>query len=148
MIIGMDSPAAALRHAGLRVTRPRVAVLEVLGHLPHATADDVAQQVRARLGSVSVQAVYDVLAAGTKAGLVRRIEVAGSPARFETRTGDNHHHVVCRSCARVTDVDCLVERQPCLVPVNSAGYLVDEAEVVFWGLCPDCQLHQMTNPST
>ncbi len=138
----MHSPATALRNAGLRVTKPRVAVLEVLGALPHATAEDVATQVRARLGTVSVQAVYDVLAAGTRVGLVRRIDVAGSPARFETRTGDNHHHMVCRSCGRIADVDCGVGRRPCLIPNDSSGYLVDEAEVVFWGLCPDCQLAQ------
>jgi Fur family transcriptional regulator, stress-responsive regulator len=148
MIVRVSSPATALRNAGLRVTMPRVAVLDVLGTLPHATADDVATQVRERLGRVSVQAVYDVLAAETKAGLVRRIDVAGSPARFETRTGDNHHHMVCRSCGRITDVDCAVGRRPCMTPSDSSGYLVDETEVVFWGLCPDCQVRQMPNPST
>jgi len=139
MITSMSTAATALRNAGLRVTKPRVAVLEVLGSMPHATADDVATQVRARLGTVSVQAVYDVLAAETRAGLVRRLDMAGSPARFEARTGDNHHHMVCRSCGRITDVDCAVGRRPCLTPNDSSGYRVDEAEVVYWGLCPDCQ---------
>jgi Fur family transcriptional regulator, stress-responsive regulator len=128
-----------LREAGLRVTAPRLAVLAVLADHPHATADVVARVARARLGRVSTQAVYDVLAACTEAGLVRRIEPAGSPARFETRTGDNHHHLVCRSCGRVTDVDCAVGERPCLTPDDHAGYLLDEAEVVYWGRCPSCQ---------
>jgi Fur family ferric uptake transcriptional regulator len=148
MIRPVTTAVTALREVGLRVTKPRVAVLEVLGSLPHATADDVARQVRARLGAVSVQAVYDVLAAETKAGLVRRLDVAGSPARYEARTGDNHHHMVCRSCQGIADVDCAVGRRPCLNPSNSSGYIVDEAEVVFWGLCPDCQLQEISNPST
>lgn len=128
-----------LRDAGLRVTAPRLAVLDVLAGHPHATADGVARLVRAKLGRVSTQAVYDVLAACAEAGLVRRIEPAGSAARFETRTGDNHHHLVCRSCGRTTDVDCAVGARPCLTPGDDAGYLLDEAEVVFWGLCPDCR---------
>ncbi|MDN5917137.1 MAG: transcriptional repressor [Pseudonocardia sp.] len=128
-----------LRDAGLRVTAPRVAVLEVLGGHPHASADTVAAQVRSRLGRVSTQAVYDVLAACTEAGLVRRIRPAGSAALFETRTGDNHHHLVCRPCGRTTDVDCAGDASPCLIPDDDAGYLLDEAEIVFWGRCPDCQ---------
>jgi Fur family transcriptional regulator, stress-responsive regulator len=128
-----------LRDAGLRVTAPRLTVLAVLADHPHATADVVARLAREKLGRVSTQAVYDVLAACTEAGLVRRIEPAGSPARFETRTGDNHHHLVCRSCGRVTDVECAVGARPCLIPRDEAGYLLDEAEVVYWGLCPDCQ---------
>jgi Fur family ferric uptake transcriptional regulator len=133
---------AVLREAGLRVTRPRVAVLDVLTGEPHATADLVARKVRAELGKVSTQAVYDVLAACVDAGLVRRIEPAGSPALFEIRTGDNHHHLVCRVCARTTDADCASGVRPCLTPSDHAGYAIDEAEVVFWGVCPDCQLNR------
>lgn len=132
------SHEAALREAGLRVTKPRVTVLDVLGEHPHSTAELVTQEVRAKLGTVSKQAVYDVLAACLDAGLVRRIEPAGSPALFETRTGDNHHHLVCRACGHTTDVDCATETRPCLTPSDDAGYELDEAEVVFWGLCPNC----------
>lgn len=143
---GEDSRVARqLRDVGLRVTAPRIAVLGVLDGQPHATADTVAGHVRSRLGRVSTQAVYDVLAACTEAGLVRRIEPAGSPALFETRTGD-HHHLVCRSCGRITDVDCAVGGSPCLAPDDDAGYLLDEAEVVFWGRCPDCQKHRPDPP--
>ncbi len=141
------SSKAALRELGLRVTAPRVAVLDVLVEHPHATADRVAQLVGAKLGKVSKQAVYDVLAACVDAGLVRRIEPAGSPALFETRTGDNHHHLVCRACRRTTDVDCATDARPCLTPSDDAGYALDEAEVVFWGLCPTCQLKQQSHSS-
>ncbi|WP_433785142.1 Fur family transcriptional regulator [Actinomycetospora sp. CA-101289] len=133
-------PRARLRAAGLRVTAPRQAVLGVLGEHPHSTADAVASAVRRRLGSVSTQAVYDVLAACVDAGLVRRIEPAGSAARYETRTGDNHHHVVCRACGATADVDCVVGEPPCLTPSDTGGFVVDEAEVVFWGTCPSCAL--------
>ena len=129
-----------LRDAGLRVTAPRVAVLQVLAEHPHSTAQDVARLTRSRLGSVSTQAVYDVLAAFTEVRLVRRIEPAGSPAMYETRTADNHHHLVCRACGLATDVDCAVGASVCLTPSDDAGYLLDEAEVVFWGLCPDCSV--------
>lgn len=132
--------AQRLREAGLRVTAPRLAVLAVLAEHPHSTADAVARLVRSQHRSVSTQAVYDVLAACAGAGLVRRIEPAGSAARFETRAGDNHHHLVCRRCGRTTDVDCTVGVRPCLTPGDAAGYTVDGAEVVFWGLCPSCQL--------
>lgn len=128
-----------LIEAGLRVTAPRVAVLETLAAAPHSTADQVASEVRARLGTVSTQAIYDALRAFEESGLVRRIEPAGSPARYETRAGDNHHHLVCRECGKVTDVDCAVGHAPCLEPAHAAGYILDEAEVVFWGLCPGCQ---------
>ncbi|NMO92166.1 Fur family transcriptional regulator [Actinomycetospora sp. TBRC 11914] len=134
---------SALRAVGLRVTAPRRAVLTALADHPHATADAVATAVRGELGSVSTQAVYDVLAACVDAGLVRRIEPAGSAARYETRTGDNHHHVVCRSCGRTADVDCVVDERPCLTPSDDHGFVIDEAEVVFWGLCPACR----TTPS-
>jgi len=129
---------ALLRERGLRVTGSRLAVLRALAGHAHATADDVVRAVRADLGSVSVQAVYDCLHALTAAGLLRRMEPAGHPARYERRTGDNHHHVVCRSCGAVADVDCAVGEAPCLTPVASHGFAVDLAEVTFWGLCPDC----------
>ncbi|WP_181775145.1 Fur family transcriptional regulator [Amycolatopsis pittospori] len=133
------SPRAGdLKAAGLRITAPRVAVLEWLAEHPHTTADQVAAGVRDVLGSVSTQAVYDVLGACTGAKLVRRIEPAGHPARFETRIGDNHHHLVCRSCGRTEDVDCVHGSAPCLEPTVTAGFAIDEAEVVFWGTCPDC----------
>jgi len=141
------SSVAALRGVGLRVTAPRVAVLEVLVDHPHVTVHVVAHEVRARLGAVSTQAVYDVLAACVDAGLIRRIEPAGSPALFEVRTGDNHHHLVCRACRRTTDVDCSSGVRPCLTPGDDAGYALDEAEVVFWGLCPSCQLKQEPHSS-
>jgi len=128
-----------LRHAGLRVTRPRLAVLRALAAEPHAGVDTVLTRARADIGSLSVQAAYDVLAALTRAGLVRRLEPAGSPARFELRTGDNHHHIVCRGCGIAADVDCIVGEAPCLTPSETHGFQVDEAEVTFWGLCPACQ---------
>lgn len=134
-------PRELLKDAGLRVTAPRLAVLDWLAEHPHATADQVAEGVRARLGSVSTQAVYDVLNACSGAGLLRRIEPAGHPARYETRTGDNHHHLVCRSCGRTADVDCVHGAAPCLEPSSAAGFAVDEAEILFWGLCPGCQGH-------
>lgn len=128
----------ALRAAGLRVTAPRLAILAWLVEHPHTTADAIGVGVRERLGSLSTQAVYDVLGACTDAGLVRRIEPAGHPARFERRVGDNHHHLVCRRCGRTEDIDCLVGSRPCLTPDADHGFTVDEAEVVFWGLCPAC----------
>jgi Fur family transcriptional regulator, stress-responsive regulator len=130
--------AERLRTAGLRVTAPRVATLDWLDGHPHSTADEVADGVRERLGSVSTQAIYDVLHACARTGLLRRIEPAGHPARFETRAADNHHHLVCRACGRTEDVDRVVGFAPCLEPASSDGFVVDEAEVVFWGLCPDC----------
>lgn len=142
------SPKDQLRAAGLRVTRPRVAVLNVLVEHPHAAVDLIAKKVRATLGTVSNQAVYDVLAACVDVGLVRRIEPAGSPALFETRTGDNHHHLVCRACGRTTDVDCATGDRPCLTPSDVAGYSLDEAEVVFWGLCANCQPKPQPAPMT
>ena len=131
-------PVAQLRSVGLRVTGPRVAVLNAVTARPHSDADDVAAVVRAEAGSVSTQAVYDVLRACVNAGLLRRIEPAGSPALYETRTGDNHHHLVCRGCRKVVDVDCVVGAAPCLESSESAGFVVEEAEIVFWGLCSDC----------
>jgi len=128
-----------LRAAGLRVTQPRLTVLAALADQPHADVDTIATAARRHLGSLSTQAVYDILKALTERGLARRIEPDGHPARFETRVGDNHHHVVCRSCGATADVDCAAGYAPCLTPSASDGFVVDEAEVVFWGLCPSCQ---------
>jgi Fur family transcriptional regulator, stress-responsive regulator len=128
-----------LRDAALRVTAPRKAVLSAVHDHPHADTDTLLAATRAQLGSVSHQAVYDVLRALTDAGLVRRIQPAGSVARYEARVGDNHHHLVCRSCGTVTDVDCAVGEAPCLTPSDDAGFEIDEAEIVYWGLCPACQ---------
>jgi Fur family transcriptional regulator, stress-responsive regulator len=128
-----------LRAVGLRVTRPRLAVLNVLAEHPHADADTIVTAARVLHPSLSPQAVYGVLRALVSTGLARRIEPAGAPALFELRVGDNHHHLVCRSCGAVADVDCAVGAAPCLVPSDPAGFVVDEAEVVFWGLCRDCQ---------
>jgi len=133
------SPEQLLRDRGLRVTRPRLAVLEVLGEGGHLDVDEVATKVRSRIDSVSTQAVYDVLGALSRAGLARRIEPAGSSARYENRAGDNHHHVVCRGCGAIGDVDCVVGDAPCLEPAAGNGFVIDEAEVTFWGLCGACQ---------
>lgn len=130
--------AALLRAHGLHVTPQRLAVLRALAASPHSTADDVHRAVHAELGSVSRQAVYDVLAVLTGRRLLRRIEPAGSPARYEDRVGDNHHHLVCRGCGRMVDVDCAAGRAPCLSPSDGAGYEIDEAEVIYWGRCADC----------
>ena len=130
--------ADELRTADLRVTRPRLAVLEAVRTHPHADTDTIFGAVRASLPEVSRQAVYDVLAALTTAALIRRIQPSGSVARYESRVGDNHHHVVCRSCGTIADVDCAVGEAPCLTASDPHGFLVDEAEVVYWGLCPDC----------
>ena len=134
--------AEQLRIADLRVTRPRLAVLEAVDALPHADTETIYSAVRAGLPDVSRQAVYDVLAALTGARLVRRIQPSGSVARYESRVGDNHHHVVCRSCGIIADVDCAIGDAPCLVPSDDdgslEGFLLDEAEVIYWGLCPDC----------
>lgn len=131
--------AHELRRAGLRVTGPRLSVLNVLADRPHAGADAIVTHARALHPSLSPQAVYGVLKALVGGGIARRIEPAGAPALFELRVGDNHHHLVCRSCGVVTDVDCAVGAAPCLAPSDTAGFAVDEAEVVFWGLCRDCQ---------
>ncbi|MGH8888768.1 MAG: Fur family transcriptional regulator [Acidothermaceae bacterium] len=127
-----------LRGASLRVTRPRVAVLTAVHAHPHADTDSIIGVVRADFGAVSHQAVYDGLRALTTAGLLRRIEPAGSVARYEARVGDNHHHLVCRSCGAVVDVDCAVGDTPCLTASDDHGYSIDEAEVVYWGQCPEC----------
>jgi len=130
--------AADLRGAGLRVTAARVALLETVQDGDHLGVEAIAVGVRERIGHVSLQAVYDALNALTAAGLLRRIEPDGSPARFERRVGDNHHHVVCRSCGVVADVDCAVGDTPCLTASDDHGFVIDEAQVIYWGLCPDC----------
>jgi Fur family ferric uptake transcriptional regulator len=128
----------ALRAAGLRVTRPRLAVLDAVHTHPHVDTETLIGAARARVGAVSHQAVYDVLRALTDTGLVRRIQPPGSVARYEARTGDNHHHLVCRSCGTIVDVDCATGAAPCLTPSDDGGFVVDEAEVVYRGLCPSC----------
>ena len=127
-----------LRGSDLRVTRPRLAVLTAVHEHPHADTDTILSAAREQLGEVSTQAVYDVLRALTTAGLVRRIEPAGSVARYESRVADNHHHVVCRSCGVIADVDCAVGDVPCLTASDDLGFVIDEAEVTYWGQCPAC----------
>jgi Fe2+ or Zn2+ uptake regulation protein len=135
-----DPPAGAalLREHGLQVTAQRLAVLRAVSARPHSPADEIHARVRAELGTVSKQAVYDALAALTEKGLLRRIQPAGSPARYEARTGDNHHHLICRTCGRTADVDCAVGDTPCLTAADDSGFEIDEAEVVYWGRCPEC----------
>jgi Fur family transcriptional regulator, stress-responsive regulator len=137
-------PAEVLRERGYRVTGQRLAVLRAVARQPHLTADAVAETVRAELGAISLQAVYDVLAVLVDVGLIRRIQPAGSPARFEARVSDNHHHVICRSCGRTADVDCAVGPAPCLTAVDNKGYEIDEAEVIYWGRCAQCQSQTRT----
>lgn len=132
------SPPDLLRGASLRVTRQRIAVLKAVYAHPHADTDSIIGVVREDVGEVSTQAVYDVLRALTDAGLVRRIAPRGSVARYESRVADNHHHVVCRSCGAIADVDCAVGFTPCLTASDDSGYTIDEAEVIYWGLCPNC----------
>lgn len=134
--------AERLRSSGLRVTAPRVAVLGVVREGGHLAVEDIAASVRERIGTISTQAAYDALAALVRVGLVRRIEPAGSPARFEARVDDNHHHIICRNCGVVVDVDCVFGQAPCLEPSDPAGFVIDEAEVIFWGVCASCQQHQ------
>ena len=135
----------ALRRVGLRVTRPRLAVLDALRERPHAETGAVLDGVRAILPNVSHQAVYDVLGALAQSGLIRRIQPAGSVARYELRVGDNHHHVVCRSCGTVADVDCAVGVRPCLDASDTHGFVIDEAEVTYWGTCSDCSTASTTS---
>jgi Fur family ferric uptake transcriptional regulator len=127
-----------LRAADLRVTRPRIAVLTAVHELPHADTTSIVEAAREDLGEVSPQAVYDALRALTDAGLARRIQPAGSVARYESRVGDNHHHVICRSCGAIADVDCATGTTPCLTASEDHGFAIDEAEVIYWGRCPDC----------
>ncbi|HEX3542451.1 MAG TPA: Fur family transcriptional regulator [Acidimicrobiales bacterium] len=127
-----------LRRHGLQVTAQRLAVLRAVSERPHGTADDICTMVRAEIGAISRQAVYDALAVLTDKGLLRRIEPAGSSARYESRVADNHHHLICRTCNRMVDVDCAVGETPCLTAADDWGYEIDEAEVIYWGRCPDC----------
>ncbi len=131
--------AELLRGAGLRVTAARIAILEALRAGNHPGTDEIARIARTRVGHLTLQAVYEALGALTNAGLVRRIEPAGSPARYETRVADNHHHLVCRRCGYVADVDCVIGAAPCLEPAMAAGFEIDEAEITFWGLCSRCR---------
>ena len=129
---------ALLRRHGLHVTAQRLAVLRAVAVGPHTAADDIYKSVRAEIGAISRQAVYDALGVLTDKGLLRRIQPAGSPARYENRVGDNHHHLICRSCNRMVDVDCAVGVTPCLTAADDSGYDIDEAEVIYWGRCPEC----------
>jgi Fe2+ or Zn2+ uptake regulation protein len=147
--------ADRLRSAGLRVTSARLAILDAVRAGDHPGTEDIARSARERVGHVTLQAVYEALNALAAAGLVRRIEPAGSPARYESRVGDNHHHIVCRGCAAVVDVDCVIGHAPCIEPAATAGFVIDEAEVTFWGLCASCQalasasgLDQQSGPRT
>lgn len=133
-----DNPADLLRKHGVQVTAQRLAVLRAVSVQPHGAAHDVAEVVRAEIGVISRQAVYDALGILADKGLIRRIQPAGSPARYEDRVGDNHHHLMCRTCGRMVDVDCAVGATPCLTAADDSGYEIDEAEVVYWGRCPEC----------
>ena len=142
----MSDPADILREHGLPVTAQRLAVLRAISERPHATADEIASDVRVEIGTISKQAVYNVLGALTENGLIRRIQPAGSPARFEDRVGDNHHHLICRKCGKTVDVDCAVGEAPCLDVVDDAGFKIDEAEVIYWGTCPQCLADTCSRP--
>lgn len=135
----LNAPAKLLRDHRVHVTAQRIAVLRAVSERPHCTADDVAEVVRAEIGTISRQAVYDALGLLAERGIIRRIQPAGSPARYEDRVGDNHHHLICRNCGKTVDVDCAVGYTPCLTASNDAGYRIDEAEVIYWGACPECQ---------
>ena len=135
----MTDQAALLRKHGVSVTAQRLAVLNAVSSCPHGTAEVVAEEVRSVIGTISKQAVYDALGMLTEKNLIRRIQPAGSPARYEDRVGDNHHHVICRSCGVTADVDCAVDKKPCLTPNNDLGFEIDEAEVIYWGTCSDCR---------
>ena len=132
------SPADLLRQHGLQVTAQRIAVIRAVSASPHGTVEDVAEAVHNEIGAISRQAVYDSLGMLAEKGLIRRIQPAGSPARYEDRVGDNHHHLICRSCNRMVDVDCAVGYTPCLTAADDSGYEIDEAEVIYWGRCPEC----------
>jgi Fur family ferric uptake transcriptional regulator len=134
----MIEPAALLRENGIPVTAQRLAVLRAVAHRSHGTVDAIADDVRGSIGAISQQAVYDTLGLLHKKGLLRRIQPAGSPALYETRIGDNHHHLICRSCGKTVDVDCTAGAAPCLNPSGNPGFEIDEAEVIYWGTCPAC----------
>ncbi len=131
--------ADLLREHGVQVTAQRLAVLRAVSVRPHCTADDITEDVRAEIGTISRQAVYDALKVLVDKGIIRRIQPAGSPTRYEDRVGDNHHHVICRRCGKTVDVECAVGEAPCLTAAADSGYQIDEAEVIYWGTCPDCR---------
>jgi Fur family transcriptional regulator, stress-responsive regulator len=133
-----NDPTELLRKHGLQVTAQRLAVLRVVSDRPHCTPDNVAEDVRAEIGAISRQAVYDVLRTLTEKGLIRRVQPAGSPARYDPRVGDNHHHVICRTCGKAVDVACAVGEARCLAAAADSGFRIDEVEVVYWGTCPGC----------
>jgi Fe2+ or Zn2+ uptake regulation protein len=141
-----SDPAELLRQHGIQVTAQRLAVLRAVSSQPHITADAVAEAVRAEIGAISLQSVYDALGILVAQRLIRRIQPAGSPARYEDRVGDNHHHLICRNCGRVVDVDCAVGSAPCLTASDDRGYEIDEAEVAYWGRCPDCVAQSAERP--
>ena len=143
----MATPAELLRQRGIQVTAQRLAVLRAVSGQPHITADAVAEVVRGQIGAISLQSVYDALTLLVAEGLLRRIQPAGSAARFEDRVGDNHHHLICRTCGRVVDVDCAVGAAPCLAAADGRGYQIDEAEVAYWGRCPECVAQTGAVPS-
>jgi len=140
--------AVLLRRHGLNVTAQRLAVLRAVSSRSHSTADDIDRVVRAEIGAISHQAVYDALGTLTDKGLLRRIQPSRSPARYENRVGDNHHHLVCRSCRRMVDVDCAVGDTPCLTAADDSGYEIDEAEVIYWGRCPECVAATSEQPTS
>jgi Fe2+ or Zn2+ uptake regulation protein len=147
--IGLPTDAAdLLRQRGIQVTAQRLAVLRAVAGRPHIAADAVAEAVRAEIGAISLQSVYDALGVLVTEGLLRRIQPPGSPARFEDRVGDNHHHLICRACGRVVDVDCAVGSAPCLTASDDNGYEIDEAEVAYWGRCPDCVAQSHAAPGS
>ena len=141
------APADLLRQHGIQVTAQRLAVLRAVSAQPHVTADGAAEVVRAEIGAISLQSVYDILGVLVAEGLIRRIQPSGSPARFEDRVGDNHHHLICRVCGRLVDVDCATGAAPCLAAADGQGYEIDEAEVAYWGRCPECLAKAIQAPS-
>jgi len=141
-------PADLLRQRGIQVTAQRLAVLRAVAGQPHITADGVAESVRAEIGAISLQSVYDALGVLVAEGLIRRIQPAGSPARFEDRVGDNHHHLICRICGRVVDVEGAIGSAPCLKAADHGGYEIDEAEVAYWGRCPECTKRSRPTPKS
>ena len=134
-----DEVTQLLRHAGLQVTAQRLATMRAVSSHPHATADELTEDVRAAIGAISRQAIYDTLAVFVDKNLIRRIQTQGSAARYEDRVGDNHHHLVCRDCGAMSDIDCAVGAAPCLTPSDAHGFEIDEAEVIYWGRCPSCR---------
>lgn len=148
MVMERTSIENLLRERGLQVTAQRLAVLRSVSADPHCTADAVAESVRSEIGSISKQAVYDALSILSEKGLIRRIQPAGAPALFEDRVGDNHHHVICRTCGSTADVDCATGRRPCLKAADDHGFEIDEAEVIYWGTCPACQRKAKTKPAS